>query len=47
MTDCRTPEEVRAAAEAAAAALPPLTQDQADLTAAILQPHQNKAPDAA
>jgi hypothetical protein len=33
---CRTLAEVRAAGQAAAAALGPLTQDQADLVAAIL-----------
>lgn len=36
---CRTVAEIRAAAQAAAAALPPLTQDQADTVATILAPH--------
>lgn len=43
---CRTPAEIRAAAQAAAAALPPLTQDQADTVAALLAPHA-QAPRAA
>ena len=42
MVTCRTVEEVRAAALADAAHDEPLTQDQADLVAAILAPHQGK-----
>jgi hypothetical protein len=41
MTVCRTLDEVRAAALADAASDPPLTQDAADLVAAILAPHQD------
>lgn len=37
---CRTPEEAEAAGREAAAKLPPLTQEQADLVAAILAPYQ-------
>lgn len=36
---CRTPEEIRAAAQAAAAELPALTRDQARRLAAILAPY--------
>ena len=36
---CRTLAETRAAALADAATLPPLSQQQADLVAAILAPH--------
>jgi hypothetical protein len=39
VTTCRTADEVRAAALADAKDDPPLTQDQADLIAAILAPH--------
>jgi hypothetical protein len=39
MTVCRTLEEVIAAADADSAAVPPLTQAQADQVAAILAPH--------
>ena len=42
MTICRSAEEVRAAALADAKDDPPLTQDQADHVAAILQPHQDR-----
>lgn len=42
MTICRSVEEVRAAALADARDDPPLTQDQADLIAAILAPHQDR-----
>ena len=42
MTVCRTLEEVRAAALADAQGDPPLTQDQADDVAAILQPYQDR-----
>ena len=45
MTTCRTVEDVRAAALNDAKDDEPLTQDQADLVAAIRQPHQ--APQAA
>jgi hypothetical protein len=41
VTTCRTAEEVRAAALADAQADPPLTQDTADLAAAILAPHMD------
>ena len=40
---CRTLDEVRAAALADAQDDPPLTQDQADLVAAILAPYQGPA----
>ena len=40
MTTCKTVEEVRAAALADHDG--PLTQDQSDLVAAILAPHQDK-----
>jgi hypothetical protein len=40
MTTLRTLEEVRDAGRADGAADPPLTQDQADLVACILAPHQ-------
>lgn len=40
---CRTLDEVRAAGAAAGAAMPPLTQDQADLIAAILAPYQPRS----
>ena len=40
MTTCHSVEEVRAAAQADHDG--PLTQDQADLVAAILAPHQGK-----
>lgn len=39
---CRTLDEVRAAGAALGAAMPPLTQDQADLIAAILAPYQDR-----
>ena len=39
---CRTLAEVRAAALADAASDPPLSQDGADLTAAILAPYADK-----
>jgi hypothetical protein len=43
MTDvCRTVAEVLAAAAADPAGDVPLTQDQADLTAALLAPHQQQ-----
>lgn len=38
--NCRTVAEVEAAALEDAQADPPLTQDSADLVAAILMPHQ-------
>lgn len=41
MTVCRTVDEVRAAALRDAKDDEPLTQDQADLVAAIRQPHQD------
>lgn len=44
---CRTLDEVLAAADADAAGDPPLSQDQADLVAAILAPHQAAARDPA
>jgi hypothetical protein len=40
VTLCRTLADVEAAALADAKDEPPLTQDQADLIAAILAPHQ-------
>lgn len=43
MTTCRTLDEVLAAAGADSIGEPPLTQDQADLIAAILAPHQRAA----
>lgn len=36
---CRTLEEIEAAGYAAGLAMPPLTQEQADRTAAILAPY--------
>ena len=47
MTTCRTLDEVRAAATKAAAGDPPLSQDQADLLAAILAAHPQPAASAA
>jgi hypothetical protein len=41
MTTCRTLDEVIAAAKADAADDQPLTQEQADLAAALLAPHQD------
>jgi integrase len=41
---CRTLDEVREAGRAAAREMPPLTQDQADLVAAILAPYQDGRP---
>lgn len=43
VTICRTVEEIRAAAREAAAAMPPLTQEQADLIAALIEPHVHQA----
>jgi hypothetical protein len=40
---CRSIAEVEAAADADSLADPPLTQDQADLIAAILAPHRQAA----
>ena len=39
---CRTLDEVRDAGRADGANDPPLTQDQADLIACILAPHQDQ-----
>lgn len=39
MTVCRTLDEVKAAGRADGAADPPLSQDTADLVAALLAPH--------
>jgi hypothetical protein len=47
MTTCRTLDEVYAAARANAANDPPLSQDTADLIAAILAPTRAKDGDAA
>jgi hypothetical protein len=47
MTVCRTLDEVLAAADADSASDPPLSQDQADLIAAILAPHIPAAAQAA
>lgn len=44
---CRTLDEVRAAGAALGAAMPPLTQDQANLVAAILAPYQDQKATAA
>lgn len=44
MSALRTLEQVRAAGRADGAADPPLTQDQADLVACILAPHQKQKP---
>ena len=44
VTTCKTIAEVRAAALADAQADEPLTQNQADLVAAIRQPHQAQDP---
>jgi hypothetical protein len=41
VTTCRTLDDVIAAAKADAAGAEPLTQDQADLAAALLAPHQD------
>jgi hypothetical protein len=43
MTTCRTLDDVIAAATADAAGDQPLTQDQADLAAALLAPHRRLA----
>jgi hypothetical protein len=43
MTACRTLDDVLAAADADSAGEPPLSQDQADLVAAILAPHRQAA----
>ncbi len=40
MTTCRTLDEVLAAADAASRDDPPLSQDQADLVAALLAAHR-------
>lgn len=45
--NCRTLAEVLAAADADSAGDPPLSQDQADLVAAILAPHLPAARQAA
>ena len=45
MTNRRTEAEVRAAGAAVAAALPPLTQDQADLVAALLALYRAAQPE--
>lgn len=47
MTDCKTLDDVLAAADADSAADPPLTQDAADHVAALLAPHQDRRTDAA
>jgi hypothetical protein len=44
---CRTVAEVLAAADQDPAGDVPLTQDQADLTAALLAPHQQQGDSAA